>query len=277
MKAKWKENLPDLLLTLAFFVGLCVCLYPSLSNWWNERYQSRVISVYDETVAQKNAEELAEELAVIEEYNSLLASMDSRMLLADPTILDGLIAQPQITDIGMIGYVTIQKLGVELSIYYGTTSSVLSSGAGLMDGTSIPIAGESTHAVIVAHRGLPSATLFTHLDELEIGDTFTVTILKQVYTYQVDQIKIVTPDVLDDLRIVQGEEYCTLLTCTPYGINTHRLLVRGKRIDIEEVSDILVTEDGYVLPTALSAAMFALPVMALWGMWVMIRNKTKRK
>ena len=183
-----------------------------------------------------------------------------------------------ISGTGIMGYVTIEKLGVELPIYHGTSEGVLQVAAGHLEGSSLPVGGEGTHSVLSAHRGLPSARLFTNLDKMEAGDTFTVTVLDRKLTYQVDQIKIVEPQEINDLTIEEGKDYCTLMTCTPYGINSHRLLVRGERISQEE-SGNFVTADGYLVNTSAVAIVVAI-ILLFWillGLLIWQRFSWKRK
>jgi sortase A len=183
-----------------------------------------------------------------------------------------------ISGTGIMGYVTIEKLGVELPIYHGTSEGVLQVAAGHLEGSSLPVGGEGTHSVLSAHRGLPSARLFTNLDKMEAGDTFTVTVLDRKLTYQVDQIKIVEPQEINNLIIEEGKDYCTLMTCTPYGINSHRLLVRGERISQEE-SGNFVTADGYLVNTSAVAIVVAI-ILLFWillGLLIWQRFSWKRK
>jgi sortase A len=181
-----------------------------------------------------------------------------------------------LTGSGLMGYIDIDRINVELPIYHGIEKTVLQVGAGHMPGSSLPIGGDSTHCVLSGHRGLPSAKLFTDLDEIEIGDTFTITILNRCFTYEVDQIKIVLPEEFDDLRTVEGKDYCTLLTCTPYGINTHRLLVRGHRTanangDAEVIADAIQIEPAYIAP------FIAVPVLILLMIAVFISTGRRSK
>ena len=183
-----------------------------------------------------------------------------------------------ISGTGIMGYVTIEKLGVELPIYHGTSEGVLQVAAGHLEGSSLPVGGEGTHSVLSAHRGLPSARLFTNLDKMEAGDTFTVTVLDRKLTYQVDQIKIVEPQEINNLIIEEGKDYCTLMTCTPYGINSHRLLVRGERIS-QEKSGNFVTADGYLVNTSAVAIVVAI-ILLFWillGLLIWQRFSWKRK
>ena len=178
----------------------------------------------------------------------------------------------------MIGYVKIDRIGVELPVYHGTSPEVLTYGVGHLEGSSLPVGGENTHSVMSAHRGLPSAKLFTDLDRVEIGDTFHIIVLDQVLTYQVDQIKIIAPTEIEDLQIVAGKDYCTLFTCTPYGINTHRLLVRGIRIEtIEEKPVIYVSNDAFRVEPLLVTPVVAAPMLLAFLIYLMVKYREPPK
>ncbi|MCD8341159.1 MAG: class C sortase [Clostridiales bacterium] len=277
-KQKKKGNLSTVILVILLFVGLSVLLYPSVSNWWNSRVQSRAVAVYDEAVAALNEEDYTAYYEAAEAYNEALAEIGSASAISDTDLVDedywDLL---DVTGTGVMGYITIEKINVELPIYHGTSSSVLSAGAGHLEGTSLPVGGESTHTVISAHRGLPSALLFTNLDQLEVGDTFTLTILDQVLTYEVDQITIVLPDEIENLYIEEGKDYCTLMTCTPYGINTHRLLVRGVRVANAEATHIRVTAEAYQIDTILVAAAVAVPMLFILLVWLLVSTRKRKK
>ena len=187
-----------------------------------------------------------------------------------------------VTGTGIMGYITIEKIGVELPIYHGTSDAVLQVAAGHLEGTSLPVGGASTHAVISAHRGLPSAKLFTNLDQLEVGDTFTITVLDRTLTYEVDNISIVLPTETDSLKVSEGKDYVTLMTCTPYGINTHRLLVRGRRITTpDKLKHIRVTSDAIKIEPILTAPIMALPLLLVLLFWLLFaprkRSSTKNE
>ena len=227
-----KKRLSTFILLLIFFIGLSVLLYPAISNYWNSKTQSQAIVDYEKAMEDLQQEDYSAVFEQAERYNQQLSEVDFPLM--DYEQVEGYDSILDLNGNGMMGYLKIEKIGVELPIYHGTEESVLNVAAGHVEGSSLPIGGESTHAVISAHRGLPSAKLFTNLDRMEIGDTFTITILDRVLTYEVDKIQIVEPSEVDGLLIEDGEDYCTLLTCTPYAINTHRLLVRGRRIETVE-------------------------------------------
>ena len=217
---------------LALFVGgAAVFCYPAISNYLNQKNQSRVVQTYEETVAAQDDALLAEEWAKAEEYNENLAGDP----VHDPFVPGSGYALPDnyldVLNIdGVMGRITIPKIGVDLPVYHGTEAETLEKGVGHMESTSLPIGGEYRHAVLTGHRGLPSAELFTRLDELEPGDQFYLHILDATLAYQVDQILTVEPQELETLVAEPGQDYVTLVTCTPYGVNTHRLLVRGTRV-----------------------------------------------
>ncbi|MCD8052128.1 MAG: class C sortase [Clostridiales bacterium] len=270
-----------ILLVVVLLVGLAILAYPSVSNWWNERVTSRAVAVYDETVAAMSEADYTAWYEAAAAYNEKLAEIGSSSAISNTDLIDedywDLL---DITGTGIMGYITIDKIDVELPIYHGTSAGVLSVGAGHLEGSSLPVGGESTHSVISAHRGLPSALLFTNLDQLEVGDTFYLTVLDQVYTYEVDQITIVLPDEIENLYIEDGQDYCTLMTCTPYGINTHRLLVRGVRTTNEDNVHIRVTAEAYEVDTILVAAALAVPLLLILLAWLIVssrRNDKKRK
>jgi len=224
-----KKNKSTIILILVFFVGLSVMLYPTLSDYVNQLHQSRAVATYAEDVDNLTDADYSAYFDAADAFNAQVAANENALYRPDQ--LTGYNDTLDITGTGIMGYITISKIGVELPIYHGTSDGVLQIAAGHLEGTSLPVGGESTHAVISAHRGLPSAKLFTNLDQLEVGDTFTITVLDRVLTYEVDKISIVLPTETDELKIAEGKDYVTLMTCTPYGINTHRLLVRGERTE----------------------------------------------
>ncbi len=225
-----KKHLPTIIIGLLFLIGICVLLYPTVADWWNGQRQSRAVASYDEAVANMPREDYSQYLAEARAYNESLYQKGSAAALSDPGLVQGYDDMLRVTAAGIMGYITIDKIDVNLPIYHGTDESTLSAGAGHLEGSSLPIGGENTHCVISAHRGLPSSRLFTDLDKLEIGDTFQLHVLGDTLAYEIDQIVTVLPSEIEELYIHKGEDLCTLMTCTPYGINTHRLLLRGHRI-----------------------------------------------
>ena len=224
-----KKDKTSLILFLVFLIGLSVMLYPSFSNYWNSKRQTQAVAAYDAAVNRMSDKDYEKYFAEAEAYNQELAGLSDP--LENYEKLPGFANILNITASGVLGYVTIDKIDTQLPIYYGTSEGTLQIGVGLLNGTSFPVGGKGSHAVLSAHRGLPSAELFSRLDEMEEGDTFQITVLNRVLTYEVDQIHIVVPENVKDLAIDSDQDYCTLMTCTPYGINTHRLLVRGVRIE----------------------------------------------
>ena len=223
-----KKLLPNLLLAAVFLAGLTLLLYPTISNYVNERHQSHVVSTYESDLAQLPQEDYGPMLQAAEAYNAELAKNPDRFLQTDE---DDAKYQAQLnpTQNGIMGFVEIDAIRVKLPIYHGTDESVLQVGVGHIEGTSLPVGGTGTHSAISGHRGLPSAMLFTDLDKLKVGDTFRIHTLDQVLTYRIDQILVVEPSDLTALEIDPAQDYCTLVTCTPYGINSHRLMLRGVR------------------------------------------------
>lgn len=227
-KKKKKVSITNILLVLIMLAGVGVLAYPTVSDWWNSRHASQAIAGYVDAVESMTKEEKEAIFAKAKEYNDSLPNgvnfnIPEEKYAEYASILD-------ITGTGIMGYIQIKSIGVNLPIYHGVDEGVLQIAAGHIPGSSFPIGGERTHAIMSGHRGLPSAKLFSDLDKLGEGDVFTVTVLDETFTYMVDQIRIVLPEETDELAIVDGKEYATLVTCTPYGVNSHRILMRGHRI-----------------------------------------------
>ena len=223
-----KERLTTLLLILVFLVGLSLLLYPAVSTWWNERLQAQVIVKYDNSLTELEQERYSEILSQARDFNARLAAGEQT---GDPELYEEML-DPFST--GVMGYIEIPSIACKLPVAHGTSDTVLRDSVGHLEWTSLPVGGESTHSVLSGHRGLPSAELLTNIDHLEVGDRFTLHILNMELTYRVDQIRVVEPNDASLLQIEQGQDYVTLLTCTPYGINSHRLLVRGARVYTDE-------------------------------------------
>lgn len=256
-----------IILLVCFFVGLSVLLYPSISSFWNAKTQSQAIVDYEAMLSRIEAADYGKYFAAAEDYNNRLRALKAPFLeygkLEDYwQILD-------ISGTGMMGYITVPKINQELPVYHGTGENVLSIAVGHFQGSSLPVGGESTHCVVSAHRGLPTATLFTYLDRMEIGDTFYFTILDRTFTYEVDQIRIVEPHDTSLIQIEEGKDYCTLLTCTPYGINTQRLLVRGHQVDMTQERNIYIANEAYRIDTLVVTPMVALPIILALLIYVM--------
>ncbi len=275
-----RKNLSTIILILIFLVGLSVMLYPSVSNAVNRKHQSRAVAGYAEEVEQLSDADYQTYFDAADAYNRQLNTTPNAFY--KPDLVSGYAQTLDISGTGIMGYITIPKISVELPIYHGTDEGVLQVAAGHLEGSSLPVGGAGTHAVISAHRGLPSAKLFTNLDELEVGDRFTITVLNRVLTYEVDQISIVLPTEIDQLLPTEGMDYVTLMTCTPYGINTHRLLVRGKRVETtESQKHIRVAADAFRIEPIIVAPILAIPMLlaALVGVLVAphLRKRSKRR
>lgn len=264
-----KKDRMNIILVLVFIIGLSVMLYPIVSDYWNSRTQSRAVATYNETVESMDYEERDRMLEAAEEYNVKLLGLETPFVNYDQ--IDGYEELLDVSGTGIMGYVTIPKIDVELPIYHGTDDAVLQVAAGHLKGSSLPVGGAGTHSVLSAHRGLPSASLFTDLDEMEEGDTFTITVLDRSMTYQVDQIRIVEPQEIEELRIDPAEDYVTLMTCTPYGINSHRLLVRGVRTADADAGDY-VPADAHQVNTVLVAIALAILLLLLTLAAMLIRR-----
>ena len=261
------------LLIVILLAGFGIMFYPTFSNWWNQFHQSRAIANYVAAVEEMDEEVLAQMIADAEAYNERLLSMPNRYLPTDEEVAE-YESLLDLTGSGVMGYVQINKIGVNLPIYHGLDESVLQIAIGHIPGTSLPVGGTSTHAVISGHRGLPSARLFTDLDKLEEGDTFTITVLDRVVTYEVDQIRIVEPSDLSNLNIMAGKDYVTLVTCTPYGINTHRLLVRGHRIANIE-GETVVLADAVQIPRYIAVPAVGVPLLLAFLIVLVIRFRRR--
>ncbi len=272
-KNKSSGNISTIALVAIFFVGLSVLLYPTISDFWNEKRQSQAIINYDELIVDLAPEDYSAIFDKADNYNKKIRNMQFPFLNYK-NIEDEYYSTLDVNDDGMMGYITIEKIKVQLPVYHGTSDKVLNSAVGHVEGSSLPIGGKSTHAVLSAHRGLPSAKLFTNLDKLEIGDVFTIRILDRTVTYQVDQILIVLPHETENLNIVSGEDYCTLVTCTPYGINTHRMLVRGTRIEnIEPDRVINVITEAYQIDPLLVTPAVAAPMLGLLLILLIVKSR----
>ena len=262
-----------IILLVSFLIGLSVLLYPSISSYWNSKTQSQVIVDYEAMLARIEAEDFSKYFDEADEYNHNLRQLEAPFTQYDQ--VEGYWNALNLTGTGMMGYITVPKISQELPLYHGTSEAVLAIAVGHFQGTSLPVGGESTHSVVSAHRGLPSAVLFTHLDRMEIGDTFYFTILDRVFTYEVDQIRIVEPDDVSLIQVEEGKDYCTLLTCTPYGINTQRLLVRGHQIDESQEKNIYIANEAYKVDPTIVMPIVALPIIFVLLIYVMFAPVTK--
>lgn len=267
-----RKHLSTCFIVLIFLIGLSLLLYPTLSDYVNSRNQTRAITEYDNTVSKLEKEQYEEILQKARTYNEKLASHETNWKLSNEE-LDEYNQILNIDNNGMMGYIEIPKLQSTLPIYHGTDEGTLQRNIGHLSGSSVPVGGESIHSVLSGHRGLPSAKLFSDLDKLTEGDQFVLRVLNETLTYEVDQILIVLPDEMDSLRIEEGKDQCTLVTCTPYGVNSHRLLVRGHRIENGAASDIRVVADAMQIDPVMVAPMLAIPILLVIFLWVMLRGK----
>ena len=262
-----KSKKSTIILLVSFFVGLSVLLYPSISSYWNSKTQSKAIVDYESMLSQYKPEDYTAIWAEADAYNKQLAQLNEP--LVEHNRLPDYNSILNVGGTGMMGYITVPKISQELPVYHGTSDGVLSIAVGHLQGTSLPVGGENTHCVVSAHRGLPTAVLFTHLDRMEIGDIFYFTILDRTITYEVDQIRIIEPDDTSLIQIKDGKDYCTLLTCTPYGINTQRLLVRGHQIDASQTRNLYVANEAYRIEPLVVMPIVALPIIFVLLIYVM--------
>ena len=279
---RWiKENRVTLIIVAVGLFGLGLILYPSVADWWNSFHQSRAVASYAKKVANLDTSEYERILAEAEAYNNNLAATGIKWTMSEEEIA-AYEKELDITGTGIMGYITIPKIHVELPIYHGIDDAVLQIAIGHLTETSLPVGGPSTHCVVSGHRGLPSAKLFTDIDKLVEGDTWTVNVLNKTLTYEVDQIRVVEPTDLSNLQIEQGKDYFTLITCTPYGINTHRLLIRGHRVDNAQgeanvIADALQIEPVYIAPFVAIPFIILLIIIMLVSTGYMKKRKKIRK
>jgi len=267
-----KHDKTGIILVLMLFIGVCGLLYPSVSQYWNTRTQTRAVENYQEILNSLKKEDYSSLFQAAHDYNAAMTELNFPLI--DYPQLEGYNDILNINGNGIMGYVAIPKLGVELPVYHGISTEVLNIACGHLEGTSLPVGGASTHCVLSAHRGLPHAKLFTDLDKMEVGDTFQLTVLDLTLTYQVDQIKVVRPDELNDVLIIEGEDLCTLLTCTPYGINSHRLLVRGTRVE-NALPVLHVTSNAFRIDSLVATPVVAAPILLILLLILMIKYRDK--
>lgn len=270
-----KKHLSTIFLIFILIVGLSLLLYPTFADWWNSFHSTRAIAIYAEGVAGMDDDQYIALWSDAWEYNQSLLGRDNMFLQTAeqksryPDLLN-------ISGNGIMGYIEIPELKITLPVYHGTSEGVLQIAVGHLEWSSLPVGGESTHCVLSGHRGLPSARLFTDLDKMAEGDTFLLRVLDEVLTYEVDQIRIVEPHQLEDLQIIPGEDLCTLVTCTPYGINSHRLLIRGHRIETQEQAGIVrVTADAIQIEPEVVAPFLAAPVLLLLLIILLLPKRKK--
>ena len=267
MRTWLKKHLLTVLMVAGLAIGVGLLLYPSIANYWNSFHQTRAIMEYSDVVSQMDPAEYERILKNARDYNKRLGKTGINWVMTDAQKQDYQ-SQLKIDRTGVMGYVSIPKIHVRLPIYHGTEEAVLQTSIGHLEPTSIPVGGKSSHCSVSGHRGLPSARLFTDLDKMKEGDTWTMTVLNETVTYEVDQVRIVEPEDLSNLMIEKKKDFATLITCTPYGINTHRLLVRGHRIpnadgDANLTADAIQIEPLYIAPFLAGLILIALLVALL--------------
>lgn len=264
-----KKNLSSIILAVVFFIGLSLLLYPTISDYWNSIHQSQAIASYTKAVAEVNDVDYEKIWNDAVEYNRRLAESKQKWILTkeEEKEYHSLL---NVGGNGIMGYIEIPSINVSLPVYHGVDEAVLQIATGHIEGTSLPVGGENTHVVLSGHRGLPSAKLFTDLDLLKEGDTFILRVMDETLAYEVDQIRIVEPENLTDIVIEEGEDLCTLVTCTPYGINSHRLLVRGHRCEYVEENTVRVTADAIQIDPAIVAPIVAIPILVILLIWLLI-------
>ena len=274
---KNKNRITTLLLALVFLAGLSLLLYPTVSDYWNSFHASRAVAAYAQEVADLNGEEYDRLLAAARDYNARVAQRSNTFALTEEEAAEYQ-SLLNMDGTGIMGYIEIPNIKLSLPIYHGTEESVLQIAVGHLDWSALPVGGEGTHCVLSGHRGLPSAKLFTNLDQLREGDTFTLRALDEVLCYEVDQIRVVEPQDTDALLPEPGQDLCTLVTCTPYGVNTHRLLVRGHRIENPDSADaIRVTSDAMQIEPILVAPAVGVPLVLLAVAILLLSDRRRRR
>ena len=271
-----KKHISTIIIALIFLAGLGFLLYPTVSNLWNRAHQSRAIATYTKQVEKLDDSQTKEMLKAARKYNkSLLKKSDHwKLSKKDKKKYESLL---DVSGTGIMGYIEIPKIDCSLPIYHGTDEGALQIAIGHLEGSSLPVGGKSTHCVLSGHRGLPSARLFTDLDQMEEGDVFVLNVLGRKLAYEVDQIKVVLPDEMSDLEIVQGKDLCTLVTCTPYGINTHRLLVRGHRTKYIEETVVRVQKEAEKKETGIWLLAGGGAVFLIIIIIVVVKRRRKRR
>lgn len=272
-----KGTLSTVILILIFLVGLSLLLYPTVSDYWNSLHQSRAIAEYAEQVANLDDDLYDQLWADAERYNQSLLQKADRYDMSEEE-REEYESLLNVSGNGIIGSIEIPSIGCSLPIYHGTDEAVLQIAVGHIEGSSLPTGGPGTHCVLSGHRGLPSAKLFTDLDKLTVGDDFILRVLDETLTYEVDQILIVEPYEMDALEIADDKDYCTLVTCTPYGINTHRLLVRGHRVENqEEARTVRVTADAMQIEPVIVAPLVAAPMLLILLIVLLLPKRRGKK
>ena len=272
-----KKNSSTIILLSVFVLGLSLLLYPSFSNYWNSFHSSRAIGSYAEQVSGLDEDRYQHLWQSADDYNQSLRRRPNPYVLTDE-LAETYYSLLDVGGTGIMGYIEIPTLSVSLPIYHGTSDAVLQIAVGHLEWTSLPVGGENTHCVLSGHRGLPSAKLFTNLDKLVVGDTFILRILDEILTYEVDQILIVEPHDTTALQVEEGKDLCTLVTCTPYGVNSHRLLVRGHRVEnAAEARIVRVTADAIQIEPIIVAPVVASPLLLVLLIAVLIPKKRRNE
>ena len=263
----------NLLLTIALIIGICLMAYPSVSDWWNSFHQTQAIAKYSKSVANMDRENFDRILEEAEAYNEKLLGRQNRFVLTDEQKIE----YRNVLDVdgtGIMAYIDIPKINVSLPIYHGVDQSILEVAIGHIEGSSLPVGGKGTHSVVSGHRGLPAARLFTDLDQLEVGDKFLIQVLDRTLTYEVDQIRIVLPEEFQDLEIDPDKDQMTLVTCTPYKVNTHRLLVRGHRVENDIPNAANITADALLFRPYYVAPIVAAPILLILLIMMLITTSS---
>ena len=271
-----KLSKTTVILIIVCVIGLSLLLYPSFSNYWNSKHATQAIASYVHALEEIDDTDYKAIWQDAIDYNKALLERKNQFTLTDE-LRERYNDTLNVGGTGLMGYVEIDKLGVSLPLYHGTSEEVLQHAIGHIDWSSLPTGGESTHCAVSGHRGLPSAKLFTDLDKLREGDLFTLTVLDQVLTYEVDRIRTVEPADAADLLVTEGRDYCTLVTCTPYGINTHRLLVRGHRVENVEVNHVRVISEAVVIDPLVVAPIVAAPFLLALVLMVMLKRPENKQ
>ena len=272
-----RKHLSTIILMLILLLGVAILLYPTVSDYWNSFHQSRAIASYIDEIENIDPADYEAEWAKARAYNDKLTTLPNRFMMseADYAEYESLL---NLTGSGIMGYIEVPKISCTLPIYHGTDEAVLQIAVGHIEGSSLPIGEPGTHTVLSGHRGLPSAKLFTDLDQMEEGDLFVIRVLDRIMTYEVDQILIVLPEEMDSLAIDPEADLCTLVTCTPYGVNSHRLLVRGHRTENQEMETIIrVVSDATQIQPALVAPVLAAPMLLVLLLWMLISTSGRQR
>ncbi|WP_205015417.1 class C sortase [Streptococcus porcinus] len=273
---KKKQDIVTILLVTIIAIGVGLIAYPSIANYWNSFHQSNAIMDYQERVTQMGTQDYEKILQRARQYNTQFEKSGMKWRLTEEERQD-YNSQLAIDKTTNMGYISIPKINVKLPLYHGTSDKVLQTSIGHLEGSSLPIGGRSTHSILSGHRGLPSSRLFSDLDKLRVGDRWTVSILNETFTYEVDQIRTVEPDDLRDLQIVKGKDYQTLVTCTPYGINTHRLLVRGHRVSNANGNALIVAEAMQIDPIYIAPFFGFLLITLLLLLFLEITRRSQKR